>query len=445
MPIVDLPTELLVIIFYAYVDKLANSFELVRLTQVCRQWRDIALSFPALWGFISISQRPHIVSKLLTLSKDTPIHVSWSRTIIPLSMHKLQPYIARIMTVDITSVELAYMRRFLSLFEANVTCPILTSLHIQLVKIPYGNTVFSAQAPLLRHVMLERVALPWGEWKYTGLTHLVLEHLHQHIAPSISQLREIFAECTALEEVSLTNVTCPMPVRTIELHCLKKLHISYKLPEAVPPPSSLFVGLVVPKFTLFSFDYNLIEIESILPRNIDSFSNLRVDDDTLLRFAPQTVELLRPSEPHCLAQSGLQVVLRIHSSHPNPRAVHDLFNLLDVSRLHSLEVTDADITGWRTNFPKMSLLTTLKLGGQGGPLVIYHHLLQDSLQTPPCPALTRLVFLTWEAGSLTRTVEFLKKRANMGVPLREVVYENCGVDEVTADTLRAVGLDVLVC
>ena len=128
MPIVDLPAELLAIIFYIYVAELADSYDLVLLTQVCRQWRDIAFSSSALWGFIPIYRQPHFVSKLLTLSKAAPIHVSW--TIIPQSMHILQPHIARIMTVDIISLELVYMRLFLSLFEANVTCPILSSLHL---------------------------------------------------------------------------------------------------------------------------------------------------------------------------------------------------------------------------------------------------------------------------------------------------------------------------
>ena len=453
MPVVDLPTELLVFIFYIYVAEFADSSELVLLIQVCRQWRDIAFSSPALWGFTPISKQPHFVSKLLTLSKMTPIHVHCPTFIVTLNINQLRPHIARIMTVDIFDLEPIQMQWFLSLFEANVTCPILSSLHLQLSKTPVRKTVFSAQAPLLRRVTLKRVALPWGEWKYTSLTHLVLARLRQHMAPSISQLQEIFALCPALEEVSLTNVTwdsgAPVPVRTIELHCLKKLHISYKLPEVIPPSAPLFVGLVVPKLTLFSFDYNSIEIESMLPRNIDSFSNMQVDDATLLRFASRRVELLRPSEPRRLAQlSELQVVLRIHSHLPNTTAMYNLINLLDVEHLRSLEVTDANMLNlidWRTSFRKMSLLTTLKLSGKLENLVICHHLLQDSSQTPPCPALIRLVILKWEAGSLTWTVEFLKKRANMGVPLREVVFEDCRVIEVTVDTLRAMGLDVLVC
>ncbi|KAF6746786.1 hypothetical protein DFP72DRAFT_922271 [Ephemerocybe angulata] len=82
-----LPPEILYMIFLIVAERTQNQFNpsscrgpyvdmswLPRTTQVCRRWRDVALSWPTLWSRISFTT-PELTELMLLRSKDTPISI----------------------------------------------------------------------------------------------------------------------------------------------------------------------------------------------------------------------------------------------------------------------------------------------------------------------------------------------------------------------------------
>ncbi|KAK7055371.1 F-box domain-containing protein [Favolaschia claudopus] len=211
-PVLTLPNEIVAEIFvqflppYPDLAPLAGSLSSTFLTQICHQWREIALTTPMLWRAIKLPSRlmyledqAETVTSLLTMwlerSGSCPLSIR-----IPIGDHgdfpiitsSLVPHFARCehLSFDVQNTgELSAMDRSMLM---------LRSLSLVISNSNGGSSLFTFQnTPLLRSVSLSdwahipSVVLPWSQ-----LTSLTLSLVYPDACMSVLQQTSVLVDCT---------------------------------------------------------------------------------------------------------------------------------------------------------------------------------------------------------------------------------------------------------
>ncbi|KAH8101045.1 hypothetical protein DFH11DRAFT_637888 [Phellopilus nigrolimitatus] len=189
----------------------------IYITEVCRQWYDVAFSCPALWNDIDTNKGSLAVTKLLELSKAAPITVSiktynwWRRQgfseDISESIRRLDPHLSRAQKLNIS-----ISRGIINDIE-NIGCtsfPLVEELRLEGVsrdvETMSGNLVRN-EMPRLRSVCLDQWIVPCESPVLSNLTHLTVgSHNPSPFQPSIGQLLAVLGRCPDLKELFLMNV-----------------------------------------------------------------------------------------------------------------------------------------------------------------------------------------------------------------------------------------------
>ncbi|KAF5362208.1 hypothetical protein D9756_002339 [Leucocoprinus leucothites] len=192
----------------------------IRVTHVCQSWRDLSLSFPALWSVISDFTDTKMAHEMLERAQTNPLAYCGriSHQSIPESREQYKNILARIHQVK--SLDLTYdvnahdrLRKFLVKMATSST-PYLASIrlafqdgndqhwryHVLIPNIAFKN------APCLTSVTLERVRL---SWRTCFLHRLRLSHLklcHINPPPTLEQIICVLEKMPEL--VSLALVRC---------------------------------------------------------------------------------------------------------------------------------------------------------------------------------------------------------------------------------------------
>jgi hypothetical protein len=180
-PVLTLPNEIVSEIFmhflaaYPLFPPLTGLRSPTLLTRICRRWREIALSTPALWSAIGTSyndgillkQKAHLFDLWLKRSRSRPLSLRVSGTDVTEILATVVPHRARW-----EDLRLCLFPFDLPIIEGPM--PLLRYLDLEFWEYPAADVLAFREAPLLRTVILHSSAfasmLPWAQ--LTSLTLL---------------------------------------------------------------------------------------------------------------------------------------------------------------------------------------------------------------------------------------------------------------------------------
>lgn len=249
-----LPPEILSRIFSFIMSGInANTSvrRLVAFTYVCRYWRDVALSFPALWSNL-VFANPNWAREMLTRSKKARLVIVEDCGVLPTSsldilkdaLNQLERVEEVDLVLDVGSASHKGLLEQLTSQPAPVlhTLSIIGSLGSAYTRLQMhgieSETTLSADllqgnAPQLRKLEIIQFFLPWTSPLYGNLRSLILED-SEPLKHSMSDILDALEKMPQLEELSLDRAlpklgvdmgSMPRPSRTVDLPRLNKLRV----------------------------------------------------------------------------------------------------------------------------------------------------------------------------------------------------------------------------
>ncbi|GLB35605.1 hypothetical protein LshimejAT787_0211700 [Lyophyllum shimeji] len=175
-------------------------------SQVCRQWRSIALDYHRLWRTIDVTQ-PELAREFLVRSGTGPLHITSSSDApqIRLRGEDLKSHASRITSFDISFRSHLGLVTLFDNLGSNLTA--LTSMSLKHVRSPDTEHVhIDVSIPAnVRKLELHGVAIPWSRACIGNLTNLSLLGTGR-LSPSISQLHTILRSSPHLQYLSLRHI-----------------------------------------------------------------------------------------------------------------------------------------------------------------------------------------------------------------------------------------------
>ncbi len=245
VPISLLPPEILSRVFHLLVLEEprfsgGRSPGRIRVTHVCRHWRQVALDDSSLWAKIwGIPATTKWISEMLARAKNAPLDIEFNEVTMssPGAFLMIPPHISHtrklrfhgLYKYDFDGVRELYSREAPALehFE-------LTVASRSLLTFPDlgGNMLFNGHAPRLRTFSLSRVVIPWSLIPRGQLTQLkiVCPNEDGYSSGDLNQLVDLLVNCPALEflafEFCLPSQLTELPHgRTIHLPHLSRLRL----------------------------------------------------------------------------------------------------------------------------------------------------------------------------------------------------------------------------
>ncbi|KAJ7765720.1 hypothetical protein B0H16DRAFT_1524112 [Mycena metata] len=255
-PVLTLPIEIVVGIFQAFLPDYPNCPPLLGLesptvlTQICREWREIALAAPTLWRAIlfhldTSSAEKQLVVAHSWLLRSRPLPLSLSlRRIDRVRSPGIAPATAIMLPLTIVPHcdrwEYIYMGNGIPDNISTLDCPILR--HLEMSWTPSAVTALTLSTPLLSSVALDYgstryVDLPYAQLTTLRLTGMTFPHESAPLLRRTSSL--VHCELSALSYTDIVGYTAP--VQEVTLPRLESLTLRIRLLDGHPMEPSLAV------------------------------------------------------------------------------------------------------------------------------------------------------------------------------------------------------------
>ncbi|TCD71922.1 hypothetical protein EIP91_000054 [Steccherinum ochraceum] len=271
-PVCRLPPEILSQVFLWVVALTSPKTNWVRITHVCRQWRDVALDCQTLWTHITPQHPEPFVSICLQRAGAAPLQVQYHHDASRGCKHSQEfmqtigPHAPRFGDLDIAAPP-SVMRKMVE--KLGGPLPYLKRLAL-VAKTPGLNLTspfllpedFTSGIPSLHQLSLTCATVSsWNLPLFSGIRTLHLSEQHRSFAPSIDQFLDVLERCPALEELSLRNAgptlggdatSYPEPTRKVELGSLRLLSLSQDRFYDIP---FVLAHVAVPQTTRLEIQY----------------------------------------------------------------------------------------------------------------------------------------------------------------------------------------------
>jgi hypothetical protein len=482
LPVNTLPAELLLRVFemVAPMGVFHEEFEgqktqnTLAFSQVCRAWRDLAVSTPALWiaprdlG----APRSRVARAMLARSQGTPLIAyaslaQYTGSLVEIMFSQRMP--VRELTLN------AYTTAHMSLLETLPAPPGLekmTLMNAHDISSEYRD-LLGGRAPQLRYLDLINCTVHWNSHLYASLTTLKIEMEHHSATPQI-RLPDILAtlvQVPMLKRLYLDGVIhsgslsqeLSLPGGPIRLSRLERLEIYDNLPSAV----ILLQHLVVPHKTRIKLraehDYESMDPEPVTQQDVElaiDYLSSRASSTMPVRMldfeADDRARMVAKFTDETRGCFELDVSLQDEDFHfyehvPTPRhLLHSAIQQMHIGDITTLSIHNEYYNNLQENYAtldvydallKLTNLRTLRLSYSAAmPGVLA--LLRCSRDSPDClPALTHLTlhraFISQltdygDLGIADAGASLLKcltmavaERDNTGRPIRCLSFDKC--------------------
>ena len=471
-PISSLPTEVITVIFS--ISRLFDAplvpggkrdhLAWLRVTHVCRHWREIALNNPLFWNHIDFTYLTLAgAAEVLVRAKKAPLQLSvWvtgyhrDHTRFNALQKELQSRVANICDLEI-SADAFFLRRTLKQLAS--PAPTLESLSLSAesnyqLKTPsratIPDTLFSGTAPRLSFLELLKCKISWKSPLLKGLRHLDIHASSKHVTPSLSDWLDALDEMPQLQKLVLASaspITPPFPSdieRTVTLPFLTHLSIS----SSVVGCAIALSHLVLPVLTQLS-----IQAKSVLlggggelkllpyvarhshgPQDTQSLRNVVIRGERknieIFAYPDTNVQLIHLPFSLVVSFTAPRVALSVTRQYTTEilNAAMTALPLDNILKLTAPDHTRLDEMFWHTHAPRWRLLECVQLT----PLAargFREMILQDNggQENPLLPSLTNLALYesTLTALRTLRLRDALMKRVDQGVPLETLDLRSC--------------------
>ena len=470
-PISSLPTEVIAVIFS--ISRLFNAplsggkqdhLAWLRVTHVCRHWREIALNNPLFWSHIDFDHLTLAgVTEVLVRAKKAPLQFSvWvtgyhrDHARFNALQKELQSHVTNIRDLEIAA-DAFFLRRTLKKLASpalNLESLSLSAEPNYQLKTPsratIPDTLFGGIAPRLSFLELDKCKISWKSPLLKGLRYLDIHASSKHVTPSLSDWLDALDEMPQLQKlilVSASPIAPPFPSdieRTVTLPFLTHLEIS----SSVVGCALALSHLALPVLTQLS-----IEAKSVLLGGGDELKLLPYvarhshgPQDTqplrnvVIRGERKKMEIFAypdtnvQSDPYlfslAVANTPPRVALSVTCQYTT-EILNAAMTALPLDNIQKLTVPDhtrVDEQFWHTHETRWRLLECVLLT----PLAargFREMVLQDNggHENPLLPSLTSLTLIasTLTAPRTLRLRNALMKRVDQGVPLETLDLRSC--------------------
>jgi hypothetical protein len=241
VPIFVLPPEILARVFHFLVlDEPPftgrQNIGWIRVTHVCRHWRQVALDDSSLWAKIwAIPENPKWVSEMLARAKNAPLDVEFNvfADFSRQGLLMITPHISHTRQLRIHGMS----RRFSDNFRGVYSCEAPALEHFELTvdaaspnifRDPSGNMLFKGHYPRLRTFSISHVVIPWSLIPRGQLTQLKIA-CPKEIADSLGALNglvDLLVSCPELEALALDSCLPSQPTEALHGRKIYLPHLS---------------------------------------------------------------------------------------------------------------------------------------------------------------------------------------------------------------------------
>lgn len=274
VPISRLPPEVLSLIFSLLSFSAAHNksdrhvSSLLRVTHVCRLWRDTALNCPHPWSHINFTKLSRVViTEMLSRAKMAPLHLEAkidykNKTQLAFFKQQLKAHISHTRQLSLSEQFQTVLERFISSAPALefLSLADLSSHPDRPMDVPAA--LFNNTGPKLAGLELYRCDISWKSPLLRGLRSLRIWGPVRQARPPLKDWLDALDEMSQLETLILHNaspICCTAiisePQRTITLPFLTQFEITACVLDCV----LALAHLVLPALTLLSVDIPRID------------------------------------------------------------------------------------------------------------------------------------------------------------------------------------------
>jgi hypothetical protein len=234
VPISLLPPEILARIFHLLVLEEpplsgGQSLGWIRVTHVCRHWRQVALDDLSLWARIwGVPKNTKWISEMLARAKSAPLDIEFNavtaEALLMISSHLSHTRQLRFHTSCMSMHPTENVRGIYS-------CEAPALEHFEFTvnayhTITFRDMLFKGHAPRLRTFALSRVVIPWSFIPRGQLTQLKIASPNEDLySPGdLNQLIDLLVNCPALEILELDSC---LPSQLTELPHGRTIHLPH--------------------------------------------------------------------------------------------------------------------------------------------------------------------------------------------------------------------------
>jgi hypothetical protein len=344
VPISRLPPETLATIFAflsgsAWKERSVYLEWILRVTHVCRQWREVALDHSRLWSHINLTKlTPVGLAEILARAKMAPLHLEADvgrrrAAQVKDFGRQLEAHISRTRRLSISGSFKSAILRLLS--SAHASAPNLEYLSLShrsrasYTVIP--SNLFNCTTPNLTSLELDMCNISWKSPLLKGLRNLQIHNMSAR--PKLEDWLDTLNEMPNLKTLSLQHATplaFPLafrtisePSRTITLPFLTNFHIYASAEDC----ALALAPLLMPALTRLHVD-------------VDSFNEQGEDVRLAIPYIARNVHVLQDIEPiRSILIAGERTWTEVHAwTMPHVDVeVCDLHTLGDISRSACLQ------------------------------------------------------------------------------------------------------------
>lgn len=407
-------------------------------SQVCRDWRHIALNSGRFWRHIDLSDT-RFANEFLFRSKQAPLYIT---TILPLTrVPDFTNYGHRLQSLEVTlSVDIA-IRFFVCVGRE---LPIMTRLSLSVIPM---TTVLSLALtlPSLRQLSLESLAIGWGQCK--NLTYLFLRGNHEANCPTLMDLHRILESSPKIEYVRLDSYAPSggsVRLPPIPLPCLRDFIVS-----SHPLTIRSILSMICPgAYARLQFYVSFDDLRSLFPYRLPYRPDSKAEETPVHSAWPSDTNTVRLSRhgvyfiqndtlPWCDDPS--KIILSVSSAcFINVHVCDSLHHVFDGNTVTSLELNigvleNIPLGSLECLFRNMQQLRTLCTAFNDISMLCYIlESIDKTTMLPYVPQLAKLSFSrrtdTWWyfgdlwMGSILQTI---RSRNDHAVPIQTLEFYDC--------------------